>query len=308
MSTPLVPVRLGERTAHLKLEGANPAGSVKDRTAAALIADLEARGELAPGATIVESTSGNLGVALAAIAGRRAYRFIAVVDPKTTAENLVALRRLGARVELVDTPDAAGGYLLSRLARVRALCAERALVWPDQYTSPANPGAHERGTGPELLAQMDGVVDAVFVPVSTGGTLAGIARYLRRESRATEIFAVDAVGSVALGGEPGPRLLTGVGASRPSSFLTRALYDRVVRVTDAEAFAECRALAAATGIAVGGSSGATLAACRRVLAPRPELERVVCLCPDHGSRYASTIYADGWLIRNGIGARLPERV
>ena len=113
---------------------------------------------------------------------------------------------------------------------------------------------------------------------------------------------------MALGGEPGPRLLTGIGASRPSTFLSRDLYDEVVRVSDAEAFGCCRELAATTSIAVGGSGGATIAACRRVLAARPELERVVCLCPDHGSRYASTIYADGWLRRHGIDARLPERV
>lgn len=147
---------------------------------------------------------------------------------------------------------------------------------------------------------MDGDLDAVLVPVSTGGTLAGIARFLRRESPATWIVAVDACGSVALGGRPGPRLLTGIGASRPSSFLAPGLYDERILVADAAAFACCRALAAATDIRVGGSSGATLAACARLLAASPELERVVCLCPDGGAAYASTIYADRWLARHGI--------
>ena len=302
--TPLVPIGLvvhgRTRTVHLKLEGTNPCGSLKDRTAASLIDDLERRGALAPGSTIVESTSGNLGIALASIARRRGYRSVAVVDPKTTRENIAQLRRLGAQIDCVETPDESGSYLLARLERVRELCASGAFVWPDQYSSPANPRAHEHGTGPELLEQLDGEVGAVFAPVSTGGTLAGLARCFRRESPATRLVAVDACGSVALGGTPGPRLLTGIGASRRSSFLTAELYDESVLVGDAEAFAFCRALAAGTGIRAGGSSGAVLAACSRVLAANPELDRIACLCPDRGERYASTIYDDGWLLRNGI--------
>ncbi|RDI73919.1 Cysteine synthase [Gaiella occulta] len=309
--TPVVPVELTVRgrgrTVYLKLEGANPYGSLKDRTAASLVDGLERRGALEPGSVLVESTSGNLGVALAAIARRRGYRFVAVVDPKTTPENLAQLRRLGARIDCVETPDEAGGYLLARLERVRELCASGAFVWPDQYSNPANPRAHEQGTAPELLDQLHGDLDAVFVPVSTGGTLAGLARCFRRDSPATRIVAVDARGSVALGGRPGTRLLTGIGASRRSSFLTADLYDQSVLVGDAEAFAFCRALAAGTGISVGGSSGAALAACARLLARDPDLVRVACLCPDRGDRYASTIYDDGWLSRNGIDPGSLER-
>jgi 2,3-diaminopropionate biosynthesis protein SbnA len=292
------------RPVHLKLEGANPCGSLKDRTAASLIDDLERRGALTPSSILVESTSGNLGVALAWLARRRGYPFVAVVDPKTTPENLARMRRLGARIELVEAADEAGGHLLSRLRRVRDLCASSdAFVWPDQYSNPANPRAHEHGTGPELLEQLHGDVDALFVPVSTGGTLAGIARCFRRESPRTCIVAVDAVGSVALGGLPGPRLLTGIGASRPSSFLSPGLYDQRALVGDGEAFAFCRALAVETGIRVGGSSGAALATCGRVLGANPDLQRVVCLCPDRGDRYASTIYDDGWLARYGMDSR-----
>lgn len=204
----------------------------------------------------------------------------------------------------MQTSDEAGGYLLSRLARVRELCASSdRLVWPNQYANLANPRAHEEGTGPEILGQMEGELDAVFVPVSTGGTLAGIGRFLRRESPATRIVAVDAAGSVALGGRPGPRLLTGIGASRRSSFLTRDLYDERSLVGDAAAFAFCRALAAATGVRAGGSSGAVLAACARNLAAHPELEHVVCLCADRGESYASTIFNDRWLRRQRLDAR-----
>ncbi len=294
-------IRGRERVVHLKLEGANPSGSLKDRTAASLIEDLERRDLLHPGATLVESTSGNLGVALAAIARSRGYSFRAVVDPKTTPENVARLRGLGAAIELVETRDETGGYLLSRLERVAELCASSdRFVCADQYTNPANPRAHEQGTGPELLDQLHRELAAVFVPVSTGGTLAGIARFLRRESPGTRIVAVDALGSVALGGRPAPRLLTGIGAGRPSSFISPSLYDRRVLVADAEAFAFCRALAAETGVRVGGSSGAALVACARLLAANPELDRVACLCPDRGDSYTSTIYDDGWLARHGI--------
>ena len=299
-------VRGRRRPVHLKLESANPCGSIKDRTAASLIDDLARRGALVPGSILVESTSGNLGVALASIAREQGHRFLAVVDPKTTPENLARLRRLGADVECVSTPDDSGGYLLTRLQRVRDLCASSsAYVWPNQYSNPANPRAHEYGTGPELLDQLSGGIDALVVPVSTGGTLAGLARCFRRESPKTLIVAVDAVGSIALGGIPGPRLLTGIGAGRRSSFLSPGLYDERVVVADSEAFAFCRGLAAATGIRVGGSSGAALAACRRVLAANSDLERVVCLCADGGGTYRSTIYDNGWLERNGID---PDRL
>jgi 2,3-diaminopropionate biosynthesis protein SbnA len=289
------------RIVQLKLEGANRCGSLKDRTAQSLVDDLEQHGRLKRDCVLVESTSGNLGVALAWLARRRGYRFVAVIDPKTTPENVTRLRRLGARVELVDTPDATGGYLLARIERVRELCASSPrFVWPDQYANPANPRAHEHGTAPELLAQVGGELDAVVVPVSTGGTLAGIGRFLRRESPCTHVIAADAHGSVALGGRPGPRLLTGIGAGKRSSFATRDLYDEAVLVRDADAFAFCRALAANTGIEVGGSSGAALAACAHALARDPDLERVACICPDGGQSYRSTIYSDRWLTRNGI--------
>ena len=302
--TPLSPIALRirgrTRVVHLKLESANPCGSLKDRTAESLIDDLEERGMLERGSVLVESTSGNLGIALAWLARARGYRFVAVIDPKTTRENVARLRQLGARLELVDTPDAAGGYLLARIERARELrAASAACVWPDQYGNPANPRAHEQGTAPELREQLDGELDAVLVPVSTGGTLAGIARFYRRESPRTRVIAVDAHGSIALGGRPGPRLLTGIGAGKRSSFVTPGLYDEAVLVRDAQAFAFCRAVAA-TGIELGGSSGATIAACARLLARDPELERVACICPDGGAAYRSTIYSDRWLARNGI--------
>ena len=139
------------RRVGLKLEGHNPGGSIKDRTALSLIESLERRGALRPGSVVIDSTSGNLGVALAMIARARGYEFVAVVDPKTTEENLAKMSAMGAQSEHVRQPDEAGGYLLSRLARVRELCASsEAFVWTDQYSNPANPAAHFRSTGPEI--------------------------------------------------------------------------------------------------------------------------------------------------------------
>jgi 2,3-diaminopropionate biosynthesis protein SbnA len=268
------------RRVHLKLEGNNPGGSIKDRTAESLVAHLEASGAVGPGSVLIDSTSGNLGVALAMIAQARGYGFIAVVDPKTTAENLAKMRRFGAQIDLVQRSDAQGGYLLSRLARVRELCAARGYIWTNQYASPANPRAHYASTAPEVYADMRGRVDVVFVAVSTGGTLAGIGRYFRERSPSTRVVGVDARGSVVFGGPPGPRLLTGIGSSQRSNFIQPDHFDEHHLVGDEEAFAFCRALFQATRIKVGGSSGAVLAACARYLARHPQARRVMCVCAE----------------------------
>lgn len=294
------------RRLHLKLEGLNPCGSLKDRTAIWLLRSLEERGRLRPDTVIIESTSGNLGVALAWLASQRGYRFVAVIDPKTTSENVARLKMFGAELELVTEPDSSGGYLLSRLARVRELCrGSDRFVWTDQYANPANPLAHYLSTAPEINAQLAGRVEVLFVPVSTGGTLAGIGRYFRQVSPETRIVAVDAEGSIALGGEPRPRQLIGVGASRRSSFLTPYLYDQLTYVSDAEAFAFCRALFSSTGIKAGGSSGCVLVAASRYLTLHPEADRVVCICADRGDRYDSTIFDDGWLSERGFDITEP---
>ncbi len=304
-NTPIEPVNFvidGKvREVYLKLEGANPAGSVKDRTGFALVQNLENRCLLHKGSIVVESTSGNLGVALAFICRARGYAFLAVVDPKTTQENLERMQALGAMIELVDHPDGNGGYLLSRLERVQELLQlSDNYAWTDQYSNNANPYIHYATTGPEIYRQLNGKVDAVFAAVSTGGTLAGIGRFFRSVSPTTSIIGVDARGSVVFGTPPGARKLTGIGSSRRSSFITDDVYDTHLLVGDEEAFAFCHALYAATGIKVGGSSGAVLAACARYLQDHPELERAVCLCADSGENYTSSIFNDHWLQQHGI--------
>ncbi|MCX5103585.1 cysteine synthase family protein [Streptomyces sp. NBC_00439] len=289
------------REVWLKLEGVNPGGSIKDRTGRALMTALERDGRLDPDSIVVESTSGNLGVALAMICQARGTPFVAVVDPTISDEKLDKLLQYGAGVEMVDRPGASGGYLLSRLERVREMCASSArYVWTDQYSSPANPAAHFGTTGPEIHRQLGGRLDALFVSVSTGGTLAGIAGYVRRTVPHVRIVAVDARGSQALGHVPGQRLLTGMGSGRASEFVTRTLYDRTHIASDAKAFALCRELRSELGISVGGSGGAAITACAAYLHAHPQAGPAVCVCPDTGENYHSSIFDDGWLTKHGV--------
>ena len=202
-NTPMEPIYMViggiARKIHLKLESHNPTGSVKDRTGYSLIQALETEGTLHKDSIVIESTSGNLGTALSFFCKLKGYRFVAVVDPKTTQENLAKMRMLGAQIEMVDQPDENGGYLLSRLERVQELCRNsHRYVWTYEYANPANPHIHYLSTGPEIYRQMHGEVDALFMAVSTGGTLAGIGRFFRETSPTTSIIGVDAYGSVVL--------------------------------------------------------------------------------------------------------------
>ncbi|GCE31300.1 hypothetical protein KDA_67840 [Dictyobacter alpinus] len=304
-NTPIKPIGLTidgrHYPIHLKLESMNPTGSVKDRTGLGLIQWLELQGSLQPGSTVIESTSGNLGVALALQCRVRGYKFVAVVDPKTTPENINKMRALGAQIDVVDQPDINGGYLLTRLERIQQLCAVHPdYIWSNQYGSLANPRIHANTTAPEIYEQMQGDVDVIFIAVSTGGTLTGVSRYFRAVSPHTRIIGVDAVGSIIFGTQAGPRLLTGIGSSRASSFITAAAYDEYMLIDDHTAFAFCRELDTETGIKVGGSSGAVLSACARYLSRRPEEQRIVCLCADGGENYASSLFSDEWLEAHGM--------
>jgi cysteine synthase len=238
-------------------------------------------------------------VGLAFLCQERGYRFMAVIDPKSTLENRRKMQSFGAELKLVDQQNESGGYLLCRLQTVQELCKTSSqYVWTNQYTNPANPRAHYLSTGPEIFKQMGGRIDAIFIAVSTGGTLAGVGQYLREVSPLTKIFAVDAEGSTIFGGKSKPRKLNGIGSSRRSSFISPEFYDTHILVTDQEAFALCRHLHAMTGIKVGGSSGAALHACTEYLAKHPEMTDVVCLCPDTGENYGSTIFDDAWMREN----------
>lgn len=286
-------------TIRLKLEAESIWGSIKDRTATSLIASiLDRLSGAAP--VVVESTSGNLGVALAALCASLRLRFIAVVDPTLPPVLADRMRDYGAELDVVTAGDRRG-YLAARIRRVGELCARLPnAVWTDQYHNPANPRAHYEGTGLELDRQLGPAMDAVFVAVSTGGTLAGVGRYMHRFRPDVRVVAADVAGSQVFGPATGRRLLTGIGASRRSTFLRPADYDDVQIVEDDAAIACCHALAESVGLCVGGSSGAVLAGCLRYLAAHPEINAPICLCPDGGDRYLHSLYNPVWLTRHAV--------
>jgi cysteine synthase A len=284
-----------------KLELLNPSGSMKDRSAAYIVERGIADGSITPASHLIESSSGNFGIALASAARVHGLAFTCVVDPKTTPANLRILRRLGARVELVAESDEHGCHLDARIDRVAQLCRELpGAVWINQYANERSWQAHYHGTAGEILADLDRPLDCLVVPVSTTGTILGLARRLRRAFPRLHVVAVDAVGSVIFGGPPGPRHVPGLGAGRRPELLAAGEIDEVVYVTDRESVAGCRALAASEGILAGGSSGAVVAAIERLRPRLPERWQVLTVLPDRGERYLDQIYDDAWV------ARLPD--
>ncbi|MEW1748994.1 cysteine synthase family protein [Streptomyces angustmyceticus] len=290
--TPLEPVLvpLGERTVRLwlKLEAGNPFGSIKARTAEALLSALEATGALRPGCRVVESSSGNLGTALAGLCAARGYACTLVVEPSTPHSSVERMTAHGADVVVVD--EVPGGRTLdARLTAVQEILRrDPTAVWTDQYSSPANPRVHETQTAVELVAAAPGgSYDAVAVAVSTGGTLAGIARYFRKALPAARIIAVDAVGSAALGGPVAERpfKLAGFGSGRVSGFLAPHHWDHLVRLRDQDAAAACALVEARTGLSIGGSAGAAVLASLVRALHDPGLTEIAVVCPDSGEKY-----------------------
>ncbi|MFE0021163.1 pyridoxal-phosphate dependent enzyme [Amycolatopsis sp. NPDC059021] len=293
----------------LKLEECGTAGSVKTRTAVGLLSDLHHERPLVPGTVVVESTSGNLGLAMAQLLAGIGCGFLAVVDLKTPQATRQALLEQGARLVVMDEPDEQGGYLVRRLEAVhRTLDEHPDYRWPNQYENPANPEAHRSSTGPEIAEQAGAELGAVYVPVSTGGTLAGIAAHLRAHRPDVSCVAVDVTGSAALGGAGGRRLIPGIGASRRSVFLRGGEYDHAVRVDDAEAMAVCRMVRDDLGLTVGGSTGCVLRALLDDVIAGSVAGFPVCLAADGGAKYADTIFSDGWAREQGIHAEIGAAV
>ena len=267
-----------------KLEAFNPAGSVKDRTACAMLDAAEASGALRPGGTIIEPTSGNTGIGLAWVAAARGYRTLIVMPDSMSPERRALIRAYGA--ELVLTDGALG--MKGAIARAQELHEQIAgSLIPDQFSNPANPAVHRRTTGPEIWEDTDGKVDIFVAGVGTGGTLTGVAEYLKAQNPAVRVVAVEPATSTVLeGGAPGPHGLQGIGAGFVPATLNTAAYDEVIPVTDEEAFAARRALVRLDGVLAGISSGAALHAAT-VLARREENagKLIVALLPDTGERY-----------------------
>ena len=296
-NTPLVRVpRLAEEDGIeadllLKLEFFNPLASVKDRIAIGMISALEQSGDLKPGATLVEPTSGNTGIGLAFVAASRGYRLILTMPESMSIERRKMLALLGADLEL--TPKEKG--MNGAIAKAEELLAEiDGAVMPSQFANPANPAIHEATTAEEIWTDTDGNVDAVVAGVGTGGTFTGCARVLKSKNPDLKMFAVEPDGSAVLSGEgPGPHTIQGIGAGFIPDNMDTGLMDGAIRIDNDTAFETARRLAKAEGIPVGISSGAIAAAAMQ-LAKRPDMagKRIVAIIPSFAERYLSTALFD----------------
>ncbi|MDO4960457.1 MAG: cysteine synthase A [Eubacteriales bacterium] len=297
-STPLVKIsnysslRNLEARIVVKVESFNPAGSAKDRIAKAMIEDAEAKGILKPGAVIIEPTSGNTGIGLAAVAAARGYRAILTMPETMSVERRNLLKAYGAEIVLTDGAKGMKGAI----AKAEELAASTPGSFiPGQFVNPANPAAHFATTGPEIWNDTDGKVDIFVAGIGTGGTITGVGEYLKSKNPDVKVVAVEPATSPVLSkGTPGPHKIQGIGAGFVPDTLNTSVYDEIITVENDDAFATGKAVAREDGILVGISSGAALWAATE-LARRPENKGklIVALLPDTGERYLSTpMFAD----------------
>ena len=297
-STPLVKLknysanRKLEATVLAKVEFFNPAGSVKDRIAKAMLDDAEAKGLLKPDSVIIEPTSGNTGIGLASVAASRGYKTILIMPETMSVERRNLLKAYGAQLVLTDGAKGMKGAI----EKAQELAAQTPNSFiPSQFTNPANPAAHLATTGPEIWNDTDGKVDIFVAGVGTGGTLSGVGAYLKSQNPDVKVVAVEPAGSPVLSkGTAGPHKIQGIGAGFVPETLNTKIYDEIIPVENEDAFATGRAIAHEDGILVGISSGAAVFAATQ-LAQRPENKGkvIVALLPDTGERYLSTpMFAD----------------
>lgn len=292
---------------YAKLEYLNPGGSMKDRPALCILEHALEAGFLKPGWVVIESSSGNMGIGLAQACSSLGLKFICVVDPKTTQQNIRLLKVYGARVDIVTEPDlATGEYLQARLNHVQFLLRSiKNSFWPDQYANLNNPLAHHQ-TMYEIVKALEGKVDYLFCATSTCGTLRGCVEYTKKHELSTKIYAFDAVGSVIFGGQKGKRMIPGHGASIRPALYQDGLVDKCIHVTDMDCVKGCRRLVDEEAILAGGSSGAVMAAVDYVKEIIPPGSNCALIFPDRGERYLDTVYSDEW-VRTYIGEAVNQK-
>jgi N-(2-amino-2-carboxyethyl)-L-glutamate synthase len=281
---------------YAKLEALNPGGSMKDRSALSIIKHGIEAGAITSQTIVIESSSGNMGIGLAQACSYYGLRFICVVDPKTTSQNLRLLRAYGAEIDIVSEPDpVTGEFLSSRINRVRDLLGSIGnSFWPNQYSNEYNPVAHQK-TMHEIVIALGGGPDYIFCATSTCGAMRGCAEYIKGHHLKTQVIAVDAIGSVIFGGKSAKRLIPGHGAAIRPALFQPGLADRHLLLTDLDCIIGCRRLARREAILAGGSSGAVLRAIDHMKSDIPDGATCVALFPDRGERYLDTIYSDEWV-------------
>ncbi|MBX6365316.1 MAG: cysteine synthase A [Gemmatimonadetes bacterium] len=274
----------------VKLEGLNPGGSIKDRTALALITDGERRGLLRPGGTIVEPTSGNTGIGLAQVASARGYRLVLCLPASMSIERKRTLRAYGAELVLTDPAR----RMLAAIEEAQRIRDATGAYLPDQFANPANPQIHYETTGPEIWRDLDGRIDTFVYGTGTGGTISGVGRFLKERRPAVMVVAVEPARSAVLSGEPrGQHQFQGMGPGFIPQNLDRTVIDRVMKAWEEDAFPLARRLAREEGLFVGMSSGAIIGAALQVARELGPGHRVACIAPDSGARYLSTaLYAE----------------
>jgi cystathionine beta-synthase len=307
--TPLVEVTrfdTGPCRLFLKLESANPSGSIKDRPARAMIEAAEASGALKEGGTVVEATAGNTGVGLALVASRKGYRTVLVVPDKMSREKIMHARALGAEVVMTRS-DVGKGHVDYYQDLAQSITdSTPGAIYVNQFANPANPASHEMTTGPEILAQMQGSVDAIVVGVGSGGTLTGIGRHMRSASPQTEMVLADPAGSIlapyvttGVMGEAGSWAVEGIGEDFIPPNADLSFVRKAYSVDDAESFAAARELLRKEGILAGSSSGTLLAAALRYCREQSAPKRVVTLVCDSGAKYLSKVFNDAFIAQEG---------
>lgn len=283
-----------------KMEGLNPGGSSKDRPATAIIEHGLATGAITANTVVFEASSGNMGIGLAQACAYHGIRFVCVIDPKTTSQNVEILRAYGAEIEIVEHPDPVTGELLpAKLKRLHQMVEEvESGFWVNQYAHPENSGSHYRTTIKEIVNDLDGALDYLFCGTASCGTLRGCVDFIRDNNLDTKIIAVDAQGSQIFSTEKKKRLISGLGSAIQPTLCPRGAIEQCIHVSDIDSVVGCRSLVRQEAILAGGSSGGVIRAIEMYAAEIPADANCVGILPDRGERYLDTVYSDRWVEEN----------